>query len=227
MIFISLGGELVLKSNVVLKLALTPVSIVLTFRCFWLCWVPGAAGGLSLVVVSRSHPSLWCMDCSLWWLLFLQGTGSRHMGFWSAGPALVAYGLAAPWHVGTFWTRDHTSVPCIARQAINHWATREALYYPWQPPPPNRKQDPINKQSIKLLGKLCSAKYFCWMRNYYWFQFLSFHCHFIVFFYSVFFPEAWLIYNVINYSGINYSSTAKWFSYIYVCVCVHMYIFYF
>ena len=35
-------------------------------------------------------------------------------------------GLVAPWHVGSSWTRDRTSVPCSARWILNHWTTREA-----------------------------------------------------------------------------------------------------
>ena len=48
---------------------------------FWLCWVFVAAHGLSLVVVSWGYSSLWCTGFSLWWLLFLPSTGSRHVGF--------------------------------------------------------------------------------------------------------------------------------------------------
>ena len=33
--------------------------------------------------------------------------------------------LAAPWHVGSSWTRDRTCVPCIGRQILNHWTIRE------------------------------------------------------------------------------------------------------
>ena len=36
-------------------------------------------------------------------------------------------GSIAPQHVGSFWCRDQTCVPCIGRQTLNHWATREAL----------------------------------------------------------------------------------------------------
>ena len=32
----------------------------------------------------------------------------------------------APWHVGSPWTRDRAGTPCIARQTLNHWTTREA-----------------------------------------------------------------------------------------------------
>ena len=34
--------------------------------------------------------------------------------------------LVTPWHVGSSWTRAQTRVPCIARQILNHWTTREA-----------------------------------------------------------------------------------------------------
>ena len=33
--------------------------------------------------------------------------------------------LAALQHVVSFWTRDWTCVPCLERQILNHWATRE------------------------------------------------------------------------------------------------------
>ena len=37
----------------------------------------------------------------------------------------------SPWEVGSFQTRDRTTVPCIARWILNHWTTREApnLYF--------------------------------------------------------------------------------------------------
>ena len=35
-------------------------------------------------------------------------------------------GLVTPWHVGSSQTRARTHVPCISRQILNHWATREA-----------------------------------------------------------------------------------------------------
>ena len=48
---------------------------------FWLCWVFVAAHGLSLVVASGGYSSLWHAGFSLRWLLLLQSTGSRHVGF--------------------------------------------------------------------------------------------------------------------------------------------------
>ena len=35
-------------------------------------------------------------------------------------------GLVAPWHMGSSQTRSRTRVPCIGRQTLNHYATREA-----------------------------------------------------------------------------------------------------
>ena len=48
------------------------------FIYFWLCWVFVAACRLSLVAASGGYPSLW-------WLLLLWSTGSRHAGFHSCG----------------------------------------------------------------------------------------------------------------------------------------------
>ena len=52
---------------------------------FWLCWVFIAVHGLSLVAASRVYSSLRCERFSLQWLLLLQSTGSRHVGFSSCG----------------------------------------------------------------------------------------------------------------------------------------------
>ena len=35
--------------------------------------------------------------------------------------------LVAPQLVESSWTRDRTHVPCIGRQILNHWTTREVL----------------------------------------------------------------------------------------------------
>ena len=35
-------------------------------------------------------------------------------------------GSVALWHVGSSWTRDGTSFPCIAKRIPNHWTTMEA-----------------------------------------------------------------------------------------------------
>ena len=41
--------------------------------------------GLSLVAVSGGYSLLWCEGFSLQWLLLLQSTGSRRVGFSSCG----------------------------------------------------------------------------------------------------------------------------------------------
>ena len=79
--------------------------------------------GLSLVAASRGYSSLWCAGFSLWWLLLLRSTGCRSVGFsscgswaqqlWHTGSRAQAQqlwrtGLVAPWHVGSFRTRDQT-----------------------------------------------------------------------------------------------------------------------
>ena len=57
-----------------------------------------AAPGLSLVAASRGYSSLWCAGFSLQWLLLLQCTGSRHVGFSSCGlraSVVVSRGLSS------------------------------------------------------------------------------------------------------------------------------------
>ena len=98
------------------------------FIYFWLRWVFAAAHRLSLVAASGGYSSLWCVGFSLWWLLLLQSTGSRRLGFSSCGTRaqqLWHTGLVAPRYVGSSRTRDQTHVSCIGRQIVNHCATRE------------------------------------------------------------------------------------------------------
>ena len=62
------------------------------------CWVFVAACGLSLVAASGGYSSLQCAGFSLWWLLLLQSSGSRHAGFSSCGEqpsVVVARGLSS------------------------------------------------------------------------------------------------------------------------------------
>ena len=51
-----------------------------SFLCFFFC-VFVSVSGLSLVAVSGNYSSLGCIGYSLWCLLLLWSTGSRHMGF--------------------------------------------------------------------------------------------------------------------------------------------------
>ena len=67
------------------------------FIYFWLCWVFVAVCGLSLVAVSGGYSSLRCAGFSLWWLLLLRSTGSRH-----AGSVVVAHGLSCYAACGIF-----------------------------------------------------------------------------------------------------------------------------
>ena len=45
---------------------------------------------------------------------------------------IAALGLSpvvVRWYVGSSQTRDQTHVPCIGRQILNHWATREIPHF--------------------------------------------------------------------------------------------------
>ena len=48
-------------------------------------------------------------------------------GLQSAGSVLVTWYmvLVVLWHVGSSQTSNGTGVPCIARQILNNWTTRE------------------------------------------------------------------------------------------------------
>ena len=91
-----------------------------------------AVCGLSLVVVSGGCSSLRCLRFSLQWLLLLQSIGSRVRGLSSCGSRALehklssfgAWGLVAPRHMESFWTRDGTCVPCLGRQILIHRANR-------------------------------------------------------------------------------------------------------
>ena len=116
-------------------------NLFILFIQFWLCWVFVAGCGLSLVAASGGYSPLQCTGFSLRWLLLLQSTGSRCVGFsscdtwaqqlWHVGSRAQAQqlwrtGLVAPRHVGSSQSRARTRVPCIGRQILNHCATKEA-----------------------------------------------------------------------------------------------------
>ena len=65
------------------------LNFIYLFVCLfiYLClhWVFVAARGLSLVVASGGYSSWRCTGFSLQWLLLLQSTGSRRLGFSSCG----------------------------------------------------------------------------------------------------------------------------------------------
>ena len=55
--------------------------LYMTFFFVCVCWVFAAARGLSLIAASRGYSSLQWVGFSLRWLLLLQNTGSRRVGF--------------------------------------------------------------------------------------------------------------------------------------------------
>ena len=57
------------------------VLIYFIFIYFWLRWFFVAEHRLSLVAASGGYSSLQCTGFSLWWLLLLWSTVSRHTGF--------------------------------------------------------------------------------------------------------------------------------------------------
>ena len=67
------------------------VSLFFFFLNFIYLFIFGCVGssllreGFSLVAVSGGYSSLHCIGLSLRWLLLLQSTGPRHMGFNSCG----------------------------------------------------------------------------------------------------------------------------------------------
>ena len=65
----------ILKAAMEQKLAF---SFIHSFIHSWLCWVFPAECSLSLAVASWGCSSLRCMGLSLWGLLLLQRTGSKH-----------------------------------------------------------------------------------------------------------------------------------------------------
>ena len=61
-----------------------------------------------------------CAGFSLWRLGWLWSAGSRLLGLW-----LWHMGSVVPRRVGSSQTRDGTCVPCLGRQILSHWTTRE------------------------------------------------------------------------------------------------------
>ena len=60
-------------------------------------------------------------SCGTWaQQLWLAGSRAQAQQLWRTG-------LVDPQHVGSSWTRARTRVPCIGRQILNHYATREVL----------------------------------------------------------------------------------------------------
>ena len=89
---------------------------VALFSKFILCiyWVFIAVCRLSLGAVSRL---LTAVASSLIAKHRLQGVRA----------SVVVHRLSCPRYVGSFQTRDRTPVPCLGRQIVNHWNSREAF----------------------------------------------------------------------------------------------------
>ena len=60
----------------------------------------------------------WAYPCGV-----LARRGARALGF--QAQQLWHTGLVAPWHVISSWTKDRICIPCIGRQILNHWTSRE------------------------------------------------------------------------------------------------------
>ena len=78
----------------------------------------------SLVVVSGDYSLVVVWNYSLWGLLLWWNKGSRASEFSSCD-------AWAELHVVFSQTKDQTHVPCIGRQIINHWITREVSGSLW------------------------------------------------------------------------------------------------
>ena len=80
---------------------------------------------LRMAVLGLQH-SAWAhcsgVSCHRAWAL---GTGDfSSCGMWAQ--QLQCTELVAAWHLRSSQTRDWTHVPCISRQILYHWSTREA-----------------------------------------------------------------------------------------------------
>ena len=78
--------------------------------CTWAVWIG---------VQSRDCSLFPCEGFLLQWLPLLRSIGSR-----------CAASVVAACHVGSSRNRDQTRVPCTVRWMLNHWTTREALFFP-------------------------------------------------------------------------------------------------
>ena len=115
--------------------ALCRVPSTLVFFFFLIIFIWGCTGssllcsGFSLVVVSRG---LLCSGFfrgaqapGMWGLQQLRLPSSRCAG------SVGAQEFSVPRHVESSQTRDQTPVPCIGRQILSHWTTREVLLLSW------------------------------------------------------------------------------------------------
>ena len=82
-----------------------------------------------LAVLDR-HGCCWTLSSGAGWQPLCTGVQASHWGGLSycGAPSqkLWGRGSVAPWHVGSFWTRDWIRISIIGRQILNHCTTREA-----------------------------------------------------------------------------------------------------
>ena len=94
---------------------------------FWQRWVFVAARGLSLVAESRGYSSLQCAGFSLRWLLLLQSTGSRCMGFSSCGSRALERRLsscgAQAWLFSGMWDLPGPGVKPVSPESVGGFLT--------------------------------------------------------------------------------------------------------
>ena len=93
------------------------------FSSFWPHWIFTAVRA-SLVVVSGDYSLVAVRSYSLWCLLL----------WWNKGPRASEPSSCDAWaelHVASSQTKDQTHVPCIGRQIVNHWTTREVSGSLW------------------------------------------------------------------------------------------------
>ena len=106
---------------------------------FYLFIYFGCFGPLLLLGLFSSYGEQGLLSSCSGWVSHCSGIscvgagGLRHMGpvaaTWvlqSPGSIVVALGLVAPRHVGSFQIRNQTRISCVGRQIPHHWATREA-----------------------------------------------------------------------------------------------------
>ena len=84
-----------------------------------------------------------------------QAPDAQAQYLWFTGPV-------APRHVGSSQTRARTRVPCTGRQTLNHYATREALYF-------------IYYKLLRVFAVICmriwsSSSLFCNICVWFWYQ---------------------------------------------------------
>ena len=99
---------------------------------YWLCWV--FAQRLSLVAVSWDYSLVAELGshCSGFSCCRAKAPGHPGCSGWSTqAKQLWRVGLVALRHVESSQNRDRPHVPCIGRQILNHWTTRDILHYFW------------------------------------------------------------------------------------------------